>query len=207
MINKIEYLKNRCKQLILGWGFVGFIYTLSNQSPFPVTILQENKLDELIEFDVRALVWYLSFFIYIPLAYLLTPYKQLANLRRAMQISAVFAGFIFFFYPTSIAPVPLGDGLMFSTMGLLQRFDSAKNCLPSLHAALTVIAAWALVHMHQTWRQKLLAVFFSAWAALIIYSIIQTRRHLSLDVGCGIVLGVLAIFLSHKIQLKGLKHA
>ena len=39
------------------------------------------------------------------------------------------------------------------------------------------------------------------WAVLIIYSIVQTRRHLALDVGAGLLVGAGTIILAGRLRL------
>jgi membrane-associated phospholipid phosphatase len=94
----------------------------------------------------------------------------------------------------------VGDGTSTSTSLLkaLVWVDSNKNCLPSLHASLTLISVWALWQP----RRMLQNTLYVLWAVFIIFSIVQLRRHLSLDVGAGLLVGFMAIILLNLTVVK-----
>ncbi|WP_143137347.1 phosphatase PAP2 family protein, partial [Burkholderia ubonensis] len=78
---------------------------------------------------------------------------------------------------------------------LLAAGDSAQNCLPSLHAALTCLAARALVDARRPWRSALVVL----WSAAITYSIVQTRRHLALDISAGVLVALVCGMLAARL--------
>ena len=95
---------------------------------------------------------------------------------------------MFLLYPTTLAYPPVGDGMGWSTqmLRLLQTMDSTQNCLPSLHGALTLLCAWALFERERPMR-SLLAVLLTLG---ICYAIIALRRHVSIDLGAGLLVGL-----------------
>ena len=66
-----------------------------------------------------------------------------------------------------------------------------------MHAALTLLTAWVMYSRLNIVRSIVIMI----WAALIIYSIIQIRRHLALDVGAGLLVGAGAIILAGRLHL------
>jgi membrane-associated phospholipid phosphatase len=69
---------------------------------------------------------------------------------------------------------------------MLQAADSAQNCLPSLHGALTLLCVWALCDKRHLLRSTLAVVLGVA----ICYAIIALRRHVSIDLAAGLAVGV-----------------
>ena len=191
-INSI--LRLRLYRLLLGWGSAGLAYHIGRRYTASPIIIPENALDAVIAFNPNAVWVYLSFFILIPYAYLNCQAKRLLPLQLAMQFAAVVSGVVFVLCPTTlIYPVIVGDGTSTSTSLLkaLVWVDSNKNCLPSLHASLTLISVWALWQP----RRMLQNTLYVLWAVFVIFSIVQLRRHLSLDVGAGLLVGFMAIIL------------
>ena len=182
-------LTNRLGFLIIGWGFVGLFYALStNLTPFSAHILSESFIDRAVAFNPNGIWLYLSFFMFVPLGFLFSTPEKLIQFTRAMQMCAVICGAVFLILPTtlnypSISTDNSGTYASLALLDFLSRYDTAKNCLPSLHAALTLLAAWAMYSRLNFMRSMVMII----WAVLIIYSIVQSRRHLALDVGAGLL--------------------
>lgn len=62
-----------------------------------------------------------------------------------MQISALVAGVFYLLWPTTMH-YPSFDqmGISAGALNRLIAIDSSQNCFPSLHAALTLLAVWAI---------------------------------------------------------------
>jgi membrane-associated phospholipid phosphatase len=196
----VSIYPQRFNQLLWGWGTVGVLYTLSQWTPVPAKILYENPLDQLIAFNPNAISWYLSFFILIPTAYFISRDEVLIHLRRSMQFASVIAAFVYILYPTTIiTPNAEISGIFADTLKQLQSLDTAQNCLPSLHSALTLIATWGICN-GEKFYWKMRSFIAVIWACLIVYSIIEVRRHLVVDVIAGLLLGALSLFASYKIK-------
>jgi membrane-associated phospholipid phosphatase len=107
----------------------------------------------------------------------------------AIIFSAIISGIFFIFFPTSLQypQVVLGNSLSDKLFHLLLWIDTSQNCFPSLHAAITLICLLGLWQ-----KQKPIAnIFYLTMSLAIAYSIIQLRRHLTLDVTAGILVGAL----------------
>ena len=185
-------LLTRLFYLLAGWGSVGLVYFssdwLQGQGALLPHILPETLIDRAIAYSDAAIWLYLSFFILIPYTYLVATPQRVRWLARAMAVSALICGFVFLLYPTTLAYPPVGDGTGWSTqlLRMLQAVDSTQNCLPSLHGALTLLCAWALFERERPMR-SVLAVLLTLG---ICYAIIALRRHVSIDLGAGLLVGL-----------------
>jgi len=194
MMRMIAY---RLWQMLLGWGLVGGVYTLTDRLQSTGTVLPPSAIDRGIPFSPTAIWLYLSFFIIVPLGYLLAPIERVKWLRAAMQLAAVGAGAIYLLWPTTLVyPQDKGDGLSSQLLAALTQVDSLQNCLPSLHMALTVLAVWALSDKQRKVRTALLLV----WALAIAFSILQLRRHLLVDLVSGALLAFIAGWVVQRIN-------
>lgn len=178
----------RLLYLLAGWGSVGLVYFSSDLLQGQGVILPETVIDRAIAYSDAAIWLYLSFFILIPYTYLVVRPARVRWLARAMAVSALLCGVVFLLYPTTLAYPPVGDGTGWSTqvLRMLQTMDSTQNCLPSLHGALTLLCAWALFERDRPIRSAL-AVLLTLG---ICYAIIALRRHVSIDLGAGLLVGM-----------------
>ncbi|MGL4768497.1 MAG: phosphatase PAP2 family protein [Formosimonas sp.] len=190
---------HRLRHLIISWAVVGLLYSLAQLTPLTPTLLSETRWDAAIAFNPNAIGWYLSFFVLIPTAFALIRADFLPILSRAMQWAGLIAAVIFVCYPTRVTTPMAHVGWGAIGLEWLKQYDTSQNCLPSLHAALTVIAAWGISHNTHS-RRGILALAGWIWAGLIACSIMQVRRHLLLDVSAGLVLGGVALCLSHRFM-------
>lgn len=188
-------LQERWRQMAWGWGSVGLAYVLAGWLPGPGLPLADTAIDRAVPFDPRGVWLYLSFFLLVPAGYLFTDAARLAWLRRAMQAAALVAGILFVAFPSTLVyPAVIGAGWSEEVLRFLIAHDSARNCLPSLHAALTVLSALALFDPRRPWRSAAVLL----WSGLILHSILQTRRHLAVDVSAGLMLGVICAIWSRR---------
>lgn len=179
----------RTGQLLLGWGFVGVIYHLTDSLQGTGQAITPSWIDNLIPFSASAIWAYLSFFLIIPAGYFLTPLKTVRWLTRSMQLAAVGAGLVYLLWPTTIVtPLDSGQGIESILLRQLVAVDSAQNCFPSLHIALTLLAVWAIAKSRRHW----MTLVFILWGATIAFSILQLKRHLFIDLAGGVVLALSA---------------
>jgi membrane-associated phospholipid phosphatase len=177
----------RLRHMILGWGTVGLVYSFTSAFQGHGVTLAETALDRMIAFNPTGIWVYLSFFILIPYTFITAQSHRLLWLRSSMQTCAVVCGLIFLIYPTTLLyPAITGDGMSQSVLRFLASSDSSQNCLPSLHGALTLLCAWTLLDG----KRKLYSGLMLLWAICIFISIIQLRRHVSIDLAAGMVVGL-----------------
>lgn len=146
-----------------------------------------------LPFVPAMIVPYLSedlFFFFAPfLCQTRVELRQLGlRLTLAVNVAAVF----FLLFPLhagySRHAVDGLDGLLFA---LLDALDRPYNLVPSLHLAVLVVL-WATYRRH---LRGLLRPVMQAWFVLIGVSTILTRQHHLIDVGTGLVLGAICLYL------------
>ena len=192
-------LRQRLKYMLLGWGTVGFIYSLCDRLQGEGYRLSPLWFDSVIPFSPDAVWLYLSFFLIVPLGYLLTAYDRVQWLVRAMQCAALGAGIIYVLWPTTMTYPSLTEaGGASDVLGWLIVIDSSQNCFPSLHAALTVLAVWAIAAGRRRW----MSVASIIWAVAIAFSILQLKRHLFIDLVAGASLAWASIGLTARLEMR-----
>lgn len=189
----------RLQYMVLGWGAVGAAYFSTGYLPRAAVPIAESFIDPLIPFSTAGVWLYLSFFALIPFTYLSIRIQSARWLMHAMQISALICGVVFIAYPTTLLTAyaaPASDSSL-STLAwrALAWVDTARNCLPSLHAALTLLCSWALIDWRQHPWRSILAIVLGLG---ILYSIVQLRRHLAVDLGAGLVVGIASGILARQ---------
>lgn len=188
-------LFKRLREMLVGWGCVGLVYGVTGAWQGHGAVLTETAFDRLIAFNPAGLWLYLSFFAFIPYTFFTVDVARLRWLRMSMQTCALLCGTVFLLWPTTLVYpdytgylATAGTDLGAWLLRLLLWGDSAQNCLPSLHAALTLLCAWTLLDA----RRPLRSVLAMVMALSICFSVIQLRRHLSLDVAAGLAAGAVS---------------
>lgn len=177
----------RIWSMLLGWGAVGVAYTTGRLLPGTPTLIAETSIDRLIPFNPAAVWLYLSFFLLVPLAFLTADACRVRGLTRSMQLCALVSGIVFVAWPTTLHYPPIPPDLAgASLLRALVDSDSSQNCFPSLHGALTALCVTALCSR----RRPIASVLAALWGVFIGWSVIQTRRHLAIDLGAGLALGL-----------------
>ena len=193
-MNTIE----RCLRATIALAGNGIFYYGSAALSGYAFTLPETYIDHLIQFQDGAIGVYISFFILIFVAFLRAPIEQVYYLTWSIPLASCIASCIFLLYPTKVLMLPMtSHGAWGFTLTALHLLDTPKNCLPSLHAAISVICANALIDRHPLLRfQWLLMV---TWVGLICWSAIAIRQHVLLDITAGLVLGVLVLAIPRRV--------
>lgn len=166
-------------------------YILINHFP----IFDAHKLPFLPgENQIPLMNWtvyiYLSIFIYIPIAIYLIPQERYARTFLALCAMCALHLIIFVIFPTIYPRAPIDDEYLL--IRLIRIVDAPTNCFPSLHVALSMFFAIALL---RTRKDKISVVMF-VWAVFIALSTVTTQQHYILD-GLGAL--VTSIFFSFVI--------
>ncbi len=191
--------KDRITHMMWSWFTVSLIYGTTRFMPGQRWVIPETWLETQIPFNASGIWFYLAFFLFVPWAFLNAEAGRVIRLRYAIQISAILSGIVFVVFPTTLhyPPLPM-DSIHAKLFGFLLMIDTAQNCLPSLHAAMTLLALFNL----WDWQKKLQSILYLAIALLIGFSIIQLRRHLLIDVTAGLLAGVIAQLLAQKLLIR-----
>lgn len=186
----------RLWHMLLGWGTVGVVYSLTDRLQGREPCCRRRRLTGRSRLTRRPFGSICRFLI-VPAGYLLAPLRRIKWLTLAMQLTALGAGAVYLLWPTTMAyPQNEGVGLSAQLLAALTQVDSAQNCLPSLHMALTVLAVWAL----SDGERKMRTALWMLWGVAIAFSILQLRRHLFVDLAGGALLALCAGGLALRIK-------
>lgn len=183
-------LPERLRHLLVGWGAVGAVYfsTIYWRRDGSVTV-PTVWLDHAIGFSANGVWLYLAFFALVPWAFLRCEASRLRWLSGSFVLSAAVCGTVFVLFPTALPALnmtPAADGITMTLYETLRMVDREQNCLPSLHGALSLLSVWALADRRRPWRT--LGLWLLGLA--MMHAIIVLRRHLSIDLGAGLLVGL-----------------
>ena len=160
--------------------------------------LDDTVIDRSVEF-APGWVWaYQSLYLLLPFAWLSETKDQLRRYAIGFAI-VMLTGFGFFLLCPVAGPRPVatqGD-LTHATpsdvmYGLLVRYDTPLNSMPSLHLALATYSACVAVKVTSGLLRRRLQVGLPIWVILIGYGALATKQHYWVDLPPGIALGWLA---------------
>ncbi len=175
-----------------GSGFVGIM----NAVP-----LVQLYIDRVVPF-VGWTIWiYISVYVLIPFAYLVvTKSEDYSAMLYSMLIATIIACVIFISYPTLINRPPLSGSPEDSARFMLYMVDLPTNCFPSLHVALSLLAAFFIYKRH-----RLVGVVAFLWAFFIAVSTITVKQHYFVDVIGGSVLAIISLIITKRYLDTALK--
>ncbi len=182
--------------------FFAAYFHLLNHPAYPTTVMPIIWLDRLIGFQPLALPFYLSIWLYVSLPpALLATRRDLYFYAIAMAGTCLAGLVIFYFWPT-VVPVANIDWTRSPDVAFLKSIDASGNACPSLHVATAVFSGVWLHHLLGRYgAPKWILLFNWAWCTGIAYSTLATRQHVAVDVLAGLVLGVLAAWLSLRYRV------
>lgn len=172
------------------------VYVLLNEavpSRFDLAI----ALDHAIPFLPWTLPLYMSLYVFVLIAVVLTTEQNFRQALAALIVTAALSFALFMLIP---AAYPQPDP---STMAppwdfayrRLHEADGAQNTFPSLHVGFTAGIAWMLRH-HR------LKVFWFIWGAAIVLTTLTTKQHFVVDVIGGLVVALVAHMLASRFLAK-----
>jgi membrane-associated phospholipid phosphatase len=184
---------NKGKYIFIGYFLFCLIYCVAPHiNLFPLQQIAATPLDKAIPF-VPVTIWiYNSQFAFLFLALWMGSDATRKTLTYYAMLIATAIAFIFFvFLPTEIPhQVVHSEGLTGRLWRVLYLADTSQNCFPSLHVALAILAANALMIVNQTWR-----VAAPLWATLICISTLTTKQHHMIDILGGIGVAMASWFI------------
>lgn len=196
---KMKEILQRLLCCLIGWGTVGVVYSYTGQASPTADLLTPGFIDNLFYFSVNAIWFYLSFFIFIPLGYLLCQSENIRPLMVAMQLCALISGCVYLLFPTTMVYANFADvSLASRVLSALIGIDSPQNLLPSLHVSLTLVVLVALWSKQQKYR----TAFYLLWAIAICLSVLVLKRHLFIDVVTGAVTAFSALWIVRIAQYR-----
>lgn len=196
------YLKSIGTTVFITLFFNAYFYLLKNPV-YPITVMPFTWLDGLIGIQPLALPFYLSMWVYVSLPPALLGTRRELSIYGAAIAATCLAGLItFYFWPSAVPAVDV-DWTQFPELAFLKSIDASGNACPSLHVATAVFSGVWLHHLLRRFGGPpwILAGNW-AWCIGIAYSTLATRQHVVIDVLGGLLLGLLAAWLSllHRVK-------
>jgi len=195
------YLKGIGTTLFIGLFFVAYFYVLKVPA-YPATVMPITALDRLIGFQPLALPIYLSLWVYVSLPpALLATRRELYGYGLAMAGTCLAGLFVFYFWPTVVPAFPI-DWARYPSVEFLKNMDASGNACPSLHVATAIFSGIWLHHLLCRFGAPLWIRSFNwMWCIGIVYAALATRQHVTVDVLAGLMLGMLAAYLSLRFRV------
>lgn len=170
-------------------------WLVSEARTLPVTALEAR-----LPFVEQFIYVYASICLFMPLAPYLTVSRPALRRHGAGFAGLTLGAFVcFVLYPIEM-PVPAGAGG--TALFQLLLLDTRLNNLPSLHAGYTVYSLlyWErlLPEIPTPGARRAAGLLVSAWAGLIVVSILLTKQHYLVDVVGGAAAGALAYVLAFR---------
>jgi membrane-associated phospholipid phosphatase len=202
VISRDVYLKSIGTTLFISLFFGAYFYLLKEPA-YSTTVMPITLLDRLIGFQPLALPMYLSLWVYVSLPpALLATRRELYTYGTAMAGTCLAGLIVFYFWPT-VVPAANIDWAQYPDVAFLKSMDASGNACPSLHVTTAVFSGIWLHHLLRRFGAPLWILIFNwVWCIGIVYSALATRQHVAVDVLAGVVLGVLAAYLSlrHRVD-------
>ncbi len=201
VIPRHAYLKGIGTTLFISLFFAAYFYVL--KAPiYPATVMPVTALDRLIGFQPLALPFYLSLWVYVSLPpALLATRRELYGYGLAMAATCLAGLIIFYFWPT-VVPASLIDWARYPGVDFLKNMDASGNACPSLHVATAVFSGIWLHHLLRRFSAPSWIHGFNwLWCIGIVYAALATRQHVAIDVLAGLMLGILAAYLSLRYRV------
>jgi membrane-associated phospholipid phosphatase len=184
------------------WYFVIFAFLIFNAlyrgaavvAVQPAQVIVPTALDLAVPFDAASIWVYLSQFLLVPWA-VATAGDDATRSRAlySMVLATLLSLPVFVLYPTCVPHPPApNDGLLGFAWHTLRLADTPNNAFPSLHVALATLAGIALWQS----RRRLVAM---VWPSGIAISTLTTRQHVSWDIAGGLLVAVLAWYLTPRL--------
>lgn len=160
---------------------------------FPPAFLPLSSIDLAVPFLPWTFLIYVSDYLVFVIAIYMLDLEGFNAFSRKMFLTLLICGGFFIFFPTAYPrPVyPENQPLLIHlVMNLVGVADSPLNCFPSMHVALTTVAAWSVRCLG---RKTFIA--FCVWAVAIFISTLTTKQHYLADIGGGLSVAVVATML------------
>ncbi len=182
-------------KLALTFGLTAFFcvpYFALQRLPVEARTLPLTAVDVAVPFQPAWTAVYQSLYLLMPAAaFGADSADALRRYARGFVALCLVCFAVFAAFPVELPrPTQEASGLY----ALLVRYDSPRNCFPSLHVAL---AAYSALFAHVVWRGRgattaALGVAALAWTAAIAYSTLATKQHYAVDLPPGLLLAVAA---------------
>ena len=195
------HLKSIGTMLFISLFFGAYFYLLKTPA-YPTTVMPVIWLDRLVGFQPLTLSIYLSLWVYVSLPpALLATRRELYGYGLAMTGTCLAGLIVFYFWPTAV-PAANIDWARYPDVEFLKSMDASGNACPSLHVATAVFSGIWLHHLlNRFGAPPWMLICNWTWCTGIVYSTLATHQHVAVDMLAGLMLGVLAAWLSLRYRV------
>lgn len=189
------FLKTKIRVFCETAVFIIVPYFLLEYFPvFPVHVMSSSAFDDLIQFNDVSMWGYQSLYLYIFIrAFSIQEKNKLMDFACTFTLAAWISFAVFFFYPT-LCPRPIVEEASWMYREFI-KFEKPLNAFPSMHVSLVLTTFLYTVNDKNT---GLFVKFFGGiWTFWIIFTTLQSKQHVVLDVVGGILVFGIAVWL-HK---------
>jgi glyoxylase-like metal-dependent hydrolase (beta-lactamase superfamily II) len=164
---------------------------LQRAAVFPSEIRMDCPSWHFVPFQAWWLGPYFSMFIIVGAAWVFLPSAQEAWRFGRYLVAVAAVGWVtFLFYPTECARPDLADA-SWAYQALLA-VDGPKNCMPCLHASLSILSGAALVAPGRVFSSGRSRAIVAVWVLFITFSAVALHQHTGMDTLVGTALGFAA---------------
>ncbi|MFH1222784.1 MAG: phosphatase PAP2 family protein [Pseudomonadota bacterium] len=201
---KLPFFNNKDKPWVGILGILAFLllYLLPNHIQlFNPMYLPSFEFENNIPFIDWTIWFYMSDYLCVAVVFILLKDRENMNRIFYSQILALITAMLIFFVLPTTYPRPMVEynGISGWLLKFLHSADTPGNACPSVHVAVTFIAAFGFIKEQ---RRKLW--FFILWAAAISLSTLTVKQHYVVDVIAGFLMAVIFyIFVAGKIKEYG----
>ena len=184
-------------KLLLGWvGYFVLYFLTENLISYDKCHIIHSPLDDMIPFDERFLIFYVSWYVWIVLSllyFLLYDIDKFKELQTFIIITQIGAMLVYIVYPSiqdlrpSVFP---RQNVLTWLLGLIYRFDTPTGVCPSLHVAYSmgIMSCW----LKYDDCSKKFKVGMVILAVMVSISTAFVKQHSVVDIFWAVPLSLLA---------------
>lgn len=213
MSEKVENIKKWFKKYPYAIAIFYLIFYLSVFSWLEKNVVPKYiihcKLDEIIPFCEVFIIPYVSWFIYVPAAFIWFKHRGWEDYKKLCLM--VFTGLticlgIYYVFPTGLnlrlAQGPHDTGFLYNMVRLLRAIDTPTNVCPSIHVMNTVMIFQAVCSLEHLKHRKLTIALHFVITVLICASTVLLDQHSVIDVICGIMMSFVIHGCVYRVEWK-----
>jgi len=181
--------------LVIFWGLAYMVPNHLDNRPVKKVI---DRVGDAIPFVDWTVVIYLSVFILIGVGIFILAREERGRATVTVLLLIAIHLVIFYFHPTLLPRNRLVPGADWQWVyRILWALDSPRNCFPSLHVSVAMLATLMLWRRH-----KFMGLVFFVWVLAVALSTLTTKQHYVADVVWGGLLAVAVYIVTFHIFVR-----
>lgn len=165
--------------------------------PFSAHIMQFSFIDNYIPFNSQSIWLYQSLYLFIVIrTFTMTNLNTFIQYASMFTLSAALSFVVFFFYPT-ICPRPSAENTHWIYSNFV-KWEKPLNAFPSMHVSLVLTTCFFTLYDQRC--SKLYKLLGVVWTIGIIFSTLQSKQHVALDIVGGCIVTFIAYGLNQTLK-------